>query len=139
MNKLIMIFILLVCASSVFGMASYCGDGFCTVDTGFGYDEASVSSRYYCPLDCGDRVNRSYCEDTYDLRSGDCPTCTTYSTPTCTVDSVPKVDLDNYCHGTGTGGSSNAGSSLSNYYWLIFLIIGLMIGFYYGKKKKGRK
>jgi hypothetical protein len=139
MKKLIILLMLLICASSVIGFTAYCGDSLCTVYTETGYDESDPANEYYCPFDCGNRVNETYCEDTYDLRSGDCPICSSYSTPTCTVDSVPKTALDTYCNGAQVSSFGGAGSSLVNNYWIIFLIIGLIIGFYYGKKKKGGK
>jgi hypothetical protein len=141
-KKILFIALFVICIYSVLGIASYCGDGYCT---SLGeYNESDPRSSFFCPLDCGDGIITStWCEDTFDLRSGDCATCPACNCgdSTCTTSRLSSSELGNWCGTNGyslSGGSSGSASEDNKYiYWIIFLVIGFLIGKYYkGKKRK---
>lgn len=143
---LITLAICLISLNGVMAMVNYCGDGICdrSSDT---YNESNPLNSFFCPLDCGDStITSGWCEDTFSLRTGDCPTCPTCGSSPCDISRISDSSLRNWCTSSGystipggaCSGSSGSGPDLTNkYYWLIFLVIGFIIGYYY--KKKGGK
>lgn len=140
-NKIFIIIGLVICLISLNGvmaMASYCGDGVCT-NIG-DYTESNPLTSWFCPLDCGDGIITSrWCEDTFSLRSGDCPTYNTY--PTCDLTRISDSDKNNWCSSNGYSNipsivnkTNTENSDLSKYYWIIFLIVGGIVGYYIKNK-----
>jgi LPXTG-motif cell wall-anchored protein len=99
-----------------------CGDGRC--DTAYG--EQDIRASTYCPADCG-LPDRDWCDTTYPRG---CPVC----------DISRPTDLGGWCSSNGYTPSGSCQTSqpktTNNYLWLIFLIIGAIIGYYYKKKRK---
>lgn len=129
-------------------MYSMCGDGYC--DTA--YDEGNPTSFYFCPGDCGGRINESWCDTTYPR---DCPPCS--PTSTCRAEDIPTFELSNWCGSNGytknistcpfpwveniafikiTGNKCKDGLIILGFG--IFLISGI-IGFLIKKKRHKRK
>jgi hypothetical protein len=105
-----------------------CGDDYCTTE----YGEADPTNLNYCPLDCGIRTSSSWCDTTY---SRSCPDCSCTSCPTCDTSRLSSSDLGNWCSSNGYSPGSSSPTEDNKYYWLIFLVIGLIGGYYYKKKR----
>ena len=123
--------------ASTSAISSYCGDDYCS-DT---FGEADPLSEFYCPGDCGIRTNSSWCEETYGLETPrDCPTCPTCSGSTCDISRISNSNLVNWCNTNGynSGGGSCITPTPENnekIFWLIFLVIGFIVGKYWRKFK----
>jgi hypothetical protein len=154
----------LISLNGVMAITSYCGDGICTVD--MGYQESNPTLTTYCPLDCGIMTNEDWCHEEYNLVNIDdyshcpesnctaCPTCPTCpycggsSCPTCSTSSIRSTDLDNWCISTGYSKNqvpfsvASSGTTEDNnkwIFWIIFLVVGLLVGYYFkGRRKKRR-
>ena len=158
MNKKLLITIIslaifLVCLNGISAMASYCGDGIC--DNYEAYNESNVLSIYNCPMDCGVLISSRWCEDIYTLiAERDCPVCSVCPTcggcSECTVSRISNTDLNNWCVSNLYSKTTcqlvgevqtTEGDYMWIIYWLIFLIIGIVLGYYYRKtrEKKRRK
>lgn len=136
--QITIILALLISLTGVMAMASYCGDGVCNRYSE-DYDESNPLLDSYCPIDCGTRINSSWCESTYDLTSDrDCPVCSTGGSSECTTSRISTTDLNNWCSSNGFSNSGNCsgsnGDDSNKYYWIVFLIIGGIIGYVYKKK-----
>jgi hypothetical protein len=140
---LVSLALFLVCLNGIDAMTLYCGDGYCDS----AYYESDPLSEFYCPVDCGARVNETWCDETYprdcpDTTCPDCPTCGTCSA--CTISKLPTSDLTSWC--TSNGYSSSQASTpvtkKNNFawiFWLILLIIGFVLGYYYRENKKDKR
>lgn len=151
--------IFLITINGVMGIVNYCGDGNCDRYSE-SYDESNPLLNVYCPQDCGVLVNEEWCRDGYTLidnsecptSNSTCPTCSTCpacncGTSTCDISRISDSNLRSWCTSngystsSGTCSTSSSGSTdkvdeYSKYYWLVFLIIGGVIGYYYKKYKK---
>jgi hypothetical protein len=66
------------------------------------------------------------------------PTCGSTGCPTCRISSISTTELNNWCtsHKTlSVTGSTASGESdiFKNYYWIIFLLIGAVGGYFLGQ------
>jgi hypothetical protein len=127
----LVVLIYLVLPTNVSAIAVYCGDTICNDFED--YTESNPLSLYYCPSDCGILVNSSWCEGTYSLiPEDDCPTCPTCGGSACDISRISNEDLTNWCSSSNNYVSSNSGqqeTETNKYiYWIIFLIIGFVIG-----------
>lgn len=124
------------------GISILCGDEYCDES----YTENNPLSMNYCPIDCGITTSSTWCEDTYALIPEiDCPTttCPTCGDVSCTTSRISNPTLNNWCLSEGyskticsAGSGTGADSTINKYNWLIFLIIGGIIGYYYKKNKR---
>lgn len=122
----------------------YCSDTVC--DNYESYNETDPTSEYYCPVDCGIYVNESWCISEYTLFEM-CPGCGRGGgSPDITE--ISDTTLQNWCathQATVNSGSESTQTGTNNsskdkyIYWIIFLLIGLIIGRLTKQKNKRRK
>lgn len=95
---LISLALFLVCLNGINGATLFCGDGYC--DTA--YEEENPLSSMYCPVDCGTRVNETWCNETYPRT---CPSCSSCCSPcgssTCDTSRISNTELRNWCSNDG--------------------------------------
>jgi hypothetical protein len=142
-NKILIIFSLalfLICLNGISAMISSCGDGYCDS----AYSEADPLSSYYCPGDCGVRVNETWCNETYPR---ECPSCSSCCSPCgscseCTISRISNSTLNNWCNENLGTENGSAFSKLPKYwtyiFWLIFLLLGIILGYLFFHKRKKR-
>jgi hypothetical protein len=144
MKKLILpILILSFLLLNVSAYIAWCGDDYCTNEDF--YNESDTMSVNYCPADCGILTTETWCINIYDLRSS-CPICSECSA--CTTSSISEINLKNWCSTNGYITLSESinispldilfGKYHTYIYWLIFLIMGFVIGHFSVKRKKRR-
>lgn len=149
MNKIIITLILCLCLlPTTFAIVDYCGDGICT--TTLSYQESNPTSVNYCPLDCGILTNEDWCHEEYNLINTNdyryclnttCPACGSCGAcEPCTISRIPASDLKTWASSNGyttvVGNGISQPSVLNDYNWIIFLVLGFVIGYYYKRKKK---
>jgi hypothetical protein len=152
MKKIILLFVcgimLFTFLGGVTAIASYCGDGVCTTFPQ-AYSEADATSDMYCPADCGILTDSLWCQNTYRLIPNSNCQVTNCETPRCTIYNIPTNDLTNWCTSTGysklttpyaiSSGTNNTNSEYNWIFWIVFLAVGFIIGYYYKSKSKKRR